>query len=121
MTYFESLLVTLVTFKIIVFLVVFGSWLFPKVKGFLVKHQRLRRRRQRLLQQQQAEQQLPITQRRRKPSRRVSRRESIVAAFVETDWAKVFRGVSMVLFIAYPSVSLKILRLFKVTLSPWNT
>ena len=37
----------------------------------------------------------------------------MIAVVKETDWAKVFRIVSMVLFIAYPSVSVKIFRLFR--------
>ena len=44
------------------------------------------------------------------PSRR---RSSVIEVVKTTDWVKVFRVVSMVLFIAYPSVSVKIFRLFR--------
>jgi hypothetical protein len=36
-----------------------------------------------------------------------------VQSLMTTDWAKLFRGISMVLFVAYPSVSVKIFRLFQ--------
>ena len=45
--------------------------------------------------------------------RAAHRRGSVVRSVLKADWVKVFRVVSMVLFIGYPSVSIKIFRLFR--------
>ena len=44
----------------------------------------------------------------------------MIAVVKKTDWVKVFRIVSMVLFIAYPSVSVKIFRLFRCVEVLWR-
>ena len=115
MNYYQQVLLTLLVFKSVVVVVLLLAWLTPKVQHWL----RLRARRRMAMS--------PTTG--RSASRggvngqsrfrsttavqaRPRRRSSVLDVVRSTEWAKVFRIESMVLFIAYPSVSIKIFRLF---------
>jgi hypothetical protein len=134
MNYYQSLLVTLISFKAFVVFFIVVAWLVPVVNT------RLRAYRQWL----SVPKHLRSRSARRRSKRRIAapmaRRRSILGRLRSTDWVKVrrqrpvsdlffrepasnihfsemlprqvFRVVSMVLFIAYPSVSIKLLRLF---------
>jgi hypothetical protein len=109
MNYYTSLLLTVLTFKVTVLVVMFLAWALPialsrlrALRGWLAVPAHLR----------------SSTARRR--SRRSAspksgpprRRKSMLGMLRSTDWVKVFRMVFIVLFIAYPSVSIKLLRMF---------
>jgi hypothetical protein len=93
LSYFEGLLVMLVGFKALLLAALLLSWLLPTARRWL----RDRRKRRGV----------PVHLRARNVKRRAGpdreRRRSVLARLWTTDWAKVFRAVSMVLFIAYPT------------------
>jgi hypothetical protein len=90
MTYYQSLLLTLLVFKGAVLAMLLLSWAVPTAR------KRLRAYRQWLA--------VPAHLRTSRSVRRRSprRRQATVQRLRSTDWVKVFRVVSMVLFIAYP-------------------
>ena len=91
-------MLTLLAFKAVVVAVLFLAWAVPKVQ------QRYRSYRK----------WAAVPQRARTANvRRRRRRGSVFKVLQKTDWVRVFRVVSMVLFVAYPSVSMKILQLFR--------
>ena len=102
MTYFEQLLVTLLVFKGMLVVVLLFSWLVPK----------LRRKLRALRKWWSVPSHLRSSnvRRRSRGSARVDFRK------FKVDWVRMFRVASMVLFIAYPSVSTKILRLYNCRL-----
>ena len=98
MNYFSSLLLTLLVFKSIVFTVLVLAWIIPTARKQLRRFKKWRS--------------VPAS-RRTANVRRRKRRGSIVDVLkFQVDWVKMFRIISMVLFIGYPSVSIKILRLY---------
>jgi hypothetical protein len=104
--YFDSLVITLVTFKAAVAGAVLAGWLVPKVKQLAIR-----------LGCHRVSSIISVSPSRAPRGRevpRTRRRMPIADALQTTDWIQVFRGVFMLLFIAYPSVSVKIFRLFKV-------
>ena len=102
MTYFQQLLVTLLVFKGMLVVVLLFSWLVPK----------LRRKLRALRKWWSVPSHLRSSnvRRRSRGSARVDFRK------FKVDWVRMFRVASMVLFIAYPSVSTKILRLYNCRL-----
>ena len=100
MNYFESLLLTLLVFKAVVAAVLLLSWAIPKVKrGYQMRNRHVPR---------------AVSVVASADPRRRRRRGTLMTALrFRVDWVKVFRVVSMVLFIAYPSVSVKIFKLFR--------
>jgi hypothetical protein len=99
MTYFQSLVITLVFFKLALIGVVLLSWLVPVV--------------QRRWQTYRKWLAVPAAARTKDVRRRSTKKLSApVKKNKSTDWVKGFRLVFMVLFVAYPSVSIKIFRLF---------
>ena len=127
MDYYQQLLLTLMVFKTVLAVVLLLAWLVPRVQHWRRRlHHDARKRPLAVLTQRRSTspahssssststadsdrpRPLPPTARRRRSSLIQATRQIIT----KTEWAKVFRVESMVLFIAYPSVSIKIFRLF---------
>jgi hypothetical protein len=99
--YYDSLLVTLLTFKGVLAAVGLGMWMMPRIK-----HARKTRNWASVIRPQPAVGHAPAA------ARRVSVATAI-AVVRSANWPRVFRTCFMVLFFAYPSVSFKVFRLFK--------
>jgi hypothetical protein len=99
MDYYQSLLVTLLLFKVAIVLVLMLSWLLPRTSHAL---QRLRRWYAVPTHLRSSSSRRRVRGGKPGGSPRPARRRSVVSALWATDWVKVFRVVSMVLFIAYP-------------------
>ena len=115
MDYYQQLLVTLLVFKGVVLAVLLLAWLAPRAKHWF----RLHKRRQTARAADRAASRDVTTTvvsgsetHARRRVAHVTRRSSVLEVIKGTPWVQVFRVESMVLFIAYPSVSVKIFRLF---------
>ena len=102
MNYFEQLLLTLVVFKSVLLLVLLLSWLLPKAYKRLRAYRKWRS--------------VPVHLRTANVRRRKRRTSVVDVRKFKVDWVRMFRVASMVLFIAYPSVSTKIMRLYNCRL-----
>ena len=110
MDYYQQLLVTLLVFKAVVLFVLVLAWLTPKVKNWLKLHKR--RRPGRGTDRSATAGATASPTRSRTTQVTQVPRSSVLKSVKSVAWVKVFRIESMVLFIAYPSVSVKIFRLF---------
>ena len=106
MDYYDQLLVTLLVFKGALVAVLLVMMLAPRAKRCL------QRRRTRQRSSTTTTTTSSGSTSRHTTTRVAPRPATVLDAVRATPWATVFRAESMVLFIAYPSVSVKIFRLF---------
>ena len=114
-TYYKSMLITLAGFKGIVLGFLTAVWLFTTLRqrillgtlpGFRWLTVWLREQRQRRREAGLEVVATPVPRGRQ-------RRGSVMQEMKSVNWAGVFRAMFMLLFVAYPSVSLKVFRVFK--------
>ena len=104
MSYYESLLMVLVIFKLSVVGVLVLSWAIPNVQLRVLMYKKWLA--------VPANVRSPNARRRVRPGSAAAAAAASNRARLRVDWIRVFKIVSMVLFIAYPSVSMKVFRIF---------
>ena len=115
MGYYTSLLTTLLVFKAILLVVLAVSLALPKITRAMRQRQRQRRRSRLASNAFAATSAVAAASSSTTTATEGRRKASVSRVSIVSPWIKAFRAVFMVLFVAYPSVSVKIFRLFNCT------